>query len=331
MGRENSGLAERIKHYKSKLRVWNHEIHKVIVGQPLLVDTIIKAIISNGHVLLEGPPGLAKTLVVKTLGNTVSDVKYVKIRFTPDYLPVDLKGITTYNPKEGFSVLKGPMFANFILADEVDCAPPIVQSAFFSFISGENAVIGKESFGLPEPYFVLAIQNPFSETGNYPLPLAYRDNFLFKVSVNYPASEDEQKIVESNTLVKKFEEFNVKRIMTPGDIFEMQGLVKGIYMSPELKKYIVNIVDATRNPENYGLKYQNYIEVGGSPRASIDLSMAGKATAFLHGRDYMIPEDVRDVVHNVLRHRIVLSYEGEAAQLSIDKIVDDIIKAVPVE
>ncbi len=328
---EKRDLLRRIRYYSKKIERWKQEIHKVFIGQEEVLDAVMIAIISNGHVLLEGAPGLAKSLLVMTLGRTVRDAKYQRIQFTPDLLPTDLTGIQAYNPDKGFYTVKGPVFANFILADEINRAPPKVQSAMLSVMQEKQVVIGRKVYELPRPFFVLATQNPIEQMGTYPLPEAQVDRFLFKVFVTYPDKETERIVLENNTTTREFSSYDLKQVMSPEDIFAMQDTVKEIYVAPEIKEYIVDIVDATRNPENYGLKYSKYIDWGGSPRASIALYISSKAAAFVEGRDYVLPEDVKRVAHNVLRHRIILNYEGKAIGLSTDQIIDDILERVPVK
>lgn len=323
-------LADKIEMYNEKLTALRKEVSKSVVGQRDVVESVLTCIISNGNILLEGAPGLAKTLLVMTLAKTVKNIKFQRIQFTPDLLPADILGINAYDPEKGFYTMKGPIFANFILADEINRAPPKVQSAMLSAMQEKIAVIGKETFQLPVPFFVLATQNPLEQQGVYPLPEAQIDRFLFKISVGYPKKDEEKIIVDQNTMINDFEKYDIKEVLVPEDIFAMQAITKEIYMAPEIKHYIVEIINATRNPDQYGLDYKKYMDWGASPRASISLLITSKARAFLNNRTYVLPEDIREVAHNVLRHRIILSYEGKAIELSTDKIIDDILKNVPV-
>jgi len=260
----------------------------------------------------------------------VRGAKFQRIQFTPDLLPADITGITAYDPNKGFYVVKGPVFANFLLADEINRAPPKVQSAMLSVMQERQVVIGKELFNLEEPFFVMATQNPVEQQGTYPLPEAQVDRFLFKVYVYYPSKEEELLILDRNTTIHKFEKYKIVEVLEKEDFPRMQELVKKIHASDEIKKYIVDIVDATRNPDAYGVEYGKYIAVGGSPRANIALYIAAKAQAFLERRTYVLPEDVRKAAHNVLRHRIILNYEGKAIDLNTDTIIDEILRKVEV-
>ncbi len=327
---ENEILKGKIEEYSIKISEFIDEVRKVFVGQNEVLKAAILCMLSHGHILLEGAPGLAKTLLVMTIARTVKNAKFQRIQFTPDLLPGDITGVTAYDPKRGFYVVKGPVFANFILADEINRAPPKVQSAMLSVMQERQVVIGKEVFNLEEPFFVMATQNPIEQQGTYPLPEAQVDRFLFKVLVDYPSKEEELIILDRNTMVHEFEEIEIRKVFEKQDFPIMQKYVKMIYSSEEIKKYIVDIIDATRNPEDYSIKYGKYIDWGASPRASIAIYIASKANAFLQGRDYVIPEDVRDVSHLVLRHRIILNYEGKAMNIKTDTIIDEILSKIPV-
>ncbi len=323
-------LQHKIEEYMVKIDILRDEVGKVFIGQKDVLNAVIICMLSRGHILLEGAPGLAKTLLVMTLARTVKGAKFQRIQFTPDLLPADITGITAYSPEKGFYTVKGPVFTNFLLADEINRAPPKVQSAMLSVMQERQVVIGREIFSLEEPFFVLATENPLEQMGTYPLPEAQIDRFLFKVFVNYPPKKEELIIVESNTMTKNFDAVDIKPVFEASDFPKIQSIVKQIYLAPEIKEYLVDIVDATRNPESYGLSYGKYIDWGGSPRASIALYITAKASAFLAGRPYVIPEDVRNVAHNVLRHRIILNYEGKAIELDTDEIIKEILKKVPV-
>jgi MoxR-like ATPase len=304
------------------------ELDKVIIGQRYMVERLLIGMLSNGHILLEGVPGLAKTLAIKSLSETI-DAQFSRIQFTPDLLPADLIGTVIYNQKkEEFSVKKGPIFANFILADEINRAPAKVQSALLEAMQERQVTIGENTFKLPEPFLVLATQNPVEQEGTYPLPEAQVDRFMLKVVLDYPKKEEEQKIIRIN-IAQEFPKVN--RILHPNDILNARKLVKEVYMDEKIEKYIVDIVYATRRPEDYGLsKYKQLISFGCSPRASINLAMASKAYAFIKRRGYVIPEDVRAVCNDVMRHRIGLTYEAEAENITAEDIIREILNSVEV-
>ena len=304
------------------------EINKVIVGQKNMSERLLVALLSNGHVLLEGVPGLAKTLAISTLAKTI-DAKFNRLQFTPDLLPADIIGTQIYSPKnEKFSIKKGPIFANFILADEINRAPAKVQSALLEAMQEKQVTIGGKSFKLDEPFLVMATQNPVEQEGTYPLPEAQVDRFMLKVIINYPKKEEEKIIIRHN-LDKKFPTPN--SVLKTKDIMRARDLVKEIYMDEKIEQYIIDIVFATRNPKEYGLeKIKNMISFGGSPRASINLAAAAKAYAFIKRRGYVIPEDIRALCHDVLRHRIGLSYEAEAEGINSENIITEILNAVEI-
>lgn len=299
-----------------------------IVGQEHLVDSLLIALLCNGHILLEGVPGLAKTLAIKTLANLV-DAKYSRIQFTPDLLPADVLGTQIYSvKKETFEVKKGPIFAKFVLADEINRAPAKVQSALLEAMQERQVTIGEETFRLPDPFLVMATQNPIEQEGTYPLPEAQVDRFLLKVVIGYPKKEEEKQIIRQN--IRGVLE-PVRPVLDPKEILEVQKIVEKIYIDEKIENYIVDIVFATRVPAKFGLNdLQSLISFGASPRASISLALASRAYAFLQGRGYVIPEDVRAVCHDVLRHRIGLTYEAEASNISSDDIITDILDKVAV-
>ena len=304
----------------------NQGMKQTIVGQKHLIDSLLIALLSNGHVLLEGVPGLAKTLAIKTLA-AIIDAKYSRIQFTPDLLPADVVGTMMYSvQKESFQIKKGPVFANFVLADEINRAPAKVQSALLEAMQERLVTIGDETFKLDNPFLVMATQNPIEQEGTYPLPEAQVDRFLLKVIISYPNKEEEKEIIRQNIQGVKQE---VKPLLTPAEILETQKIVSKIYIDEKIERYIVDIVHATRFPADCGLKdLSSVISFGASPRASISLALASRAYAFLRGRGYVIPEDVRAVCHDVLRHRIGLSYEAEANNISADEIVSNILDKV---
>ncbi len=299
-----------------------------IVGQEHLVDSLLIALLCNGHILLEGVPGLAKTLAIKTLANLV-DAKYSRIQFTPDLLPADVLGTQIYSvKKEEFQIKKGPIFANFVLADEINRAPAKVQSALLEAMQERQVTIGEETFRLPDPFLVMATQNPIEQEGTYPLPEAQVDRFLLKVVIGYPKKDEEKLIIRQN--IKSALE-PVRPVLDPKEILEVQKIVEKIYIDEKIENYIVDIVFATRMPAKYGLNdLQSLISFGASPRASISLALASRAYAFLQGRGYVIPEDVRAVCHDVMRHRIGLTYEAEANNITSDDIITDILDKVAV-
>ncbi len=304
------------------------ELSKVIVGQKYMAERLIIGLLSNGHILLEGVPGLAKTLAIKSLANAIH-AKFSRIQFTPDLLPADLLGTQIYNQKkEEFTVRKGPLFANFILADEINRAPAKVQSALLQAMQEREVTIGEETFPLEEPFLVLATQNPIDQEGTYTLPEAQVDRFMLKVIIGYPSKEEEKLIMRQNisgTFPK------VSAVIQSSEILRARELVKEVYMDEKIEKYIVDIVFASRNPQDYNLKkLKPLISYGGSPRASINLALAAKAYAFIKRRGYVIPEDVRAICHDVMRHRIGLTYEAEAENITSEEIINEILNAVEV-
>ena len=301
---------------------------QTIVGQKHLVDSLLIALLANGHVLLEGVPGLAKTLAIKTLSSLI-DAKFSRIQFTPDLLPADVIGTMVYSVKnEKFEVKKGPIFANFILADEINRAPAKVQSALLEAMQERQVTIGDRTFALDNPFLVLATQNPIEQEGTYPLPEAQVDRFLMKVIIGYPSREEEKLIVRQNIAAIKH---NVEALVKPEEILEIRKIVEQIYIDEKIERYIVDIGFATRFPSDYGLNdLTSIISFGASPRASISMAIAARAYAFLKGRGYVIPEDVRAICHDVLRHRIGLSYEAEANNISADEVVSQILDKIAV-
>mgnify|MGYP000669882273 FL=1 len=321
-------LNERIERQSAFVTNLTTGMDQVIVGQKHLVESLLIGLLSDGHVLLEGVPGLAKTLAIKTLASLI-DAQYSRIQFTPDLLPADVIGTMVYSQKdETFQVKRGPVFANFVLADEINRAPAKVQSALLEAMQERQVTIGKETFKLPEPFLVLATQNPIEQEGTYPLPEAQVDRFMLKVVIDYPKLEEEKLIIRQNINGDKL---NVKPILKADEIIEARKVVRQVYLDEKIEKYIVDIVFATRYPEKYDLKeLKDMIGFGGSPRASINLALAARSYAFIKRRGYVIPEDVRAVAHDVLRHRIGLSYEAEASNMTSDEIVSKILNKVEV-
>ena len=321
-------LNEKINKESAFIDMLMMEMNKVIVGQKHMTERLLIGLLSNGHILLEGVPGLAKTLAINTLATTI-DANFSRIQFTPDLLPADVLGTQIYSPKnETFSVKKGPIFANFILADEINRAPAKVQSALLEAMQERQITIGDETFKLDEPFLVLATQNPVEQEGTYPLPEAQVDRFMLKVVINYP-TKDEEKLIIRNNLAKSFPKAN--QILKPRQIIAARELVKEVYMDEKIEQYIIDIVFATRFPEKFDLtKFKDLISFGASPRASISLASAAKAFAFIQRRGYVIPEDVRSICHDVLRHRIGLSYEAEAENISSEDIIIEILNTVEI-
>ncbi|MDA9312266.1 AAA family ATPase [Vicingaceae bacterium] len=322
-------LNEKIQKESSFVDLLTMEMNKVIVGQKYMVERLLVGLLSDGHILLEGVPGLAKTLAINTLATTVK-ADFSRIQFTPDLLPADLIGTMIYSQKkEEFSIKKGPIFANFILADEINRAPAKVQSALLEAMQEKQVTIGDTTFPLPKPFLVLATQNPVEQEGTYPLPEAQVDRFMLKVVLDYPKKEEEKLIIRSN--IAKAGMPKAIAILTPEDIVKARGTVREVYMDEKIEQYIIDIVFATRTPEEYGLaNLKDLITFGGSPRASISLALASKAYAFIKRRGYVIPEDVRAIAKDVLRHRIGLSYEAEAESVTSEDIINEILNTVEV-
>ena len=306
----------------------NQGMEQTIVGQRHLTESLLIALLSNGHILLEGVPGLAKTLAIKTLSQLI-DAKYSRIQFTPDLLPADVVGTMIYSvQREQFQVKKGPIFANFVLADEINRAPAKVQSALLEAMQERQVTIGDSTFRLDEPFLVMATQNPIEQEGTYPLPEAQVDRFLMKVVIGYPTREEEKVIIRQNIANEKK---TVRALLRPEEILEVQKIAGQIYVDEKIERYIVDIVFATRFPAEYGLNdLTNIISFGASPRASINLAKAARAYAFLRGRGYVVPEDVRAVCHDVMRHRLGLTYEAEANNITADEIISSILDKIEV-
>lgn len=321
-------LNEKIEKESQFIDLLSMEMNKVIVGQKHLIESLLIGLLSDGHILLEGVPGLAKTLAINTLSKVV-DADFARIQFTPDLLPADLLGTLIYSQKkEEFVVKKGPIFTNFVLADEINRAPAKVQSALLEAMQERQITIGDTTYKLEEPFLVMATQNPIEQEGTYPLPEAQVDRFMLKVVINYPKKEEERLIIQQN-LLKQYPVPNP--VLNPKDIIRARDVVREVYMDEKIQKYIVDIVFATRTPSEFGLeKFADMISYGGSPRASISLAQAAKSYAFIKRRGYVIPEDVRAVCHDVLRHRIGLSYEAEANNLTTEEIISEILNTVEV-
>ena len=321
-------LNEKIKQESAFIDLLLNEISKVIVGQRMIVEKMVVGLISNGHILLEGVPGLAKTLAIKTLAASMK-AKFQRIQFTPDLLPADLIGTMIYNQKDGnFLIRKGPIFANFILADEINRAPAKVQSALLEAMQERQVTIGETTHKLQEPFLVLATQNPIEQEGTYPLPEAQVDRFMLKLKITYPSREEELKIMRQNI---NFSEMNVNPVISIDDILRARNIVHEVYIDDKIEKYILDIVFATRAPQQFDLgKLTDLISYGASPRASINLALGAKAMAFLKRRGYVIPEDVRAICSDVLRHRIAVTYEAEAEEITSETIISEILNKLEV-
>lgn len=323
-----SVLNEKIKQESAFIDILLNEIGKVIVGQKIIVEKMIVGLISNGHILLEGVPGLAKTLAIKTLA-TAMQAKFQRIQFTPDLLPADLVGTMIYNQKEGnFLIRKGPIFANFILADEINRAPAKVQSALLEAMQERQVTIGETTHKLQEPFLVLATQNPIEQEGTYPLPEAQVDRFMLKLKITYPSREEELKIMRQNV---NFFDINVNQVISPDDILRARNVVHDVYIDEKIEKYILDIVFATRSPQQFDLgKLADMISYGASPRATINLAIGAKAMAFIRRRGYVIPEDVRAICPDILRHRVAVTYEAEAEDMTSETIISEILNKLEV-
>jgi MoxR-like ATPase len=324
-----TALNEKVKKESGFIDGLLMEMQKVIVGQKYLLERLMVGLLANGHILLEGVPGLAKTMAVKTLSSTIR-TKFQRLQFTPDMLPADLIGTLIFDQKTSeFKVKKGPIFANLILADEINRAPAKVQSALLEAMQERQVTIGDETLKLDDPFLVLATQNPIEQEGTYPLPEAQLDRFMLKVKIDYPNKEEELNILKRMSFTNK--QFDIKPIISPEDLIKARKVVDEIYMDEKIEKYIVSIVDATRHPENYSLgDLKGLIQYGASPRASINLSIVSKAYAFLQGRGYVTPQDVKSIAQDVLRHRVIISYEAEAEEKTSEDIVQRILEQVEV-
>ena len=323
-----TALNEKIRKESDFIDVLFNEIGKAIVGQKTMIERLIVGLLSNGHILLEGVPGLAKTLAIKSLASSMK-AKFQRIQFTPDLLPADLVGTLIYNQKDGnFAIKKGPIFANFILADEINRAPAKVQSALLEAMQERQVTIGETTFKLDDPFLVLATQNPIEQEGTYPLPEAQVDRFMLKVKITYPSRDEEQKIMKLNT---GFDNNIINAVVSKEDILKARNLVQEIYMDEKIEKYILDIVFATRSPKDFGLdELTELISYGGSPRATINLALGARAMAFIRRRGYVIPEDVRSICSDVLRHRIAVTYEAEAEDITSEVIISKILNKIEV-
>lgn len=333
MVRSESGISEEsirrvslasVKEAAKSIGEVKKEIGKSFFGQLQAVDTLIRALLCNGHVLIEGVPGIGKTLLIRTIAQ-VSGCSFRRIQFTADLLPTDIIGLTTYDPQKGFEISKGPIFAHFIIADEINRSTPKTQSALIEAMQEGQVTIGKVTFPLPRPFFVMANQNPVETEGVYSLPEAQIDRFLFKLIMSYPDEGTEEKLMGENITFKKFEDYGLKEVLSPQRIIELQQLTQSVYLDSKIRKYIVEIVMRSRTRE---FPHGEYVELGGSPRASISLFIASKAEALLNGRNYVIPKDIKTVIKDVLRHRFILSYRAKTDGITAEKIIEEILKLV---
>ncbi|MDE2217776.1 MAG: AAA family ATPase [Planctomycetota bacterium] len=321
-------ITERVKQETDFVNTLMYEVGKVIVGQKYLIERLLIGILSNGHVLLEGVPGLAKTMSVMTLAKAMQ-AGFQRIQFTPDLLPADLIGTLIYNPKNGdFTVRKGPIFTNIVLADEINRAPAKVQSALLEAMQDRQVTIGDQTFKLEDPFLVLATQNPIEHEGTYPLPEAQVDRFMFKLNITYPDKKEEREILDRMALTKR--DFAVNPVIAPKDILRLRAIVDEIYIDDKIKDYIIDIIFASRDPKAYKLELDEFIEYGASPRATIYLALAAKAHAFIKGRGFVTPQDVKSIGMDVLRHRIIITYEAEAEEINTEAIVQKIFDTVEV-
>ena len=315
---------EEVRRAKSLIDETLGEVRKVFFGRKEVTEALIRALLCDGHVLIEGVPGIAKTLVIKTLAK-VSGCSAKRIQFTVDMLPTDIVGLTTYHPDEGFQIVKGPIFANFIIADEINRAPPKTQSALIEAMQEGQVTIGKKTFELPSPFFVMANQNPIETEGVYILPEAQIDRFLFKIIIDYPDAEAEERIMEENVTLNKFRDLKIRSTISPAKLLELQQITKKVFLDDKIKKYIIGIVSRTRDKDS---KYGEYLELGCSPRASIALFIAAKAEALMNGRNFVIPRDVKVVALESLRHRIILNYRAQADKITTDKVINEILGTI---
>ena len=328
MNPDIQAINEKVKAKNEFVNRLYYEMGKVIVGQKYMIERLLIGLLADGHILLEGVPGLAKTMSVRVMSDCI-DAKFRRIQFTPDLLPADLIGTLIYNPKDGnFTTKKGPLFTNILLADEINRAPAKVQSALLEAMQERQITIGEETFSLDAPFLVLATQNPIEQEGTYPLPEAQVDRFMLKLNVSYPNKKEEREILERMGEISK--KISVNKVVTTQEILETRKVVNEVYIDEKIKDYIVDLVFASRDPKMYNLPIQQFIEYGASPRASIYLSVASKAYAFLQGRGYVIPQDVKNIGMDVLRHRVIVSYEAEAEDMTSENVVKKIFDEIPV-
>ena len=322
-------LQKRLNSYQKDIENIKKEFAKVVVGQEEILRKILMALICKGHVLIEGVPGIAKTLIVKTLAKTIN-CQFSRIQFTPDMLPSDITGVESYDEINKFYAIKGPVFANFILADEINRASPKVQSALLEAMQEKQVTIVKETYMLPNPFFVIATQNPIESVGVYTLPEAQVDRFLFKLKMTYPNKDDEEKILRQNMSTRNFEDYDIKPVVQQTKILMIQKDLENIYVNPKLAKYIISIIDATRNPAKYHIDSGKYIEYGSSPRAAIGIFVASKANALVLNKTFVTPDDIKKVAFDVLEHRLIPTYEAQAEGVKTETIIKEILRKIPI-
>lgn len=321
-------LKKGVKQYSEILDKVKRELSKSVVGQEDIINSLLRALLAGGNVLVEGVPGVGKTLTIKSLAHVLG-CKFSRIQFTVDLLPTDIIGITVYDEKRGFYTIKGPIFANFILADEINRAPAKTQSALMEAMQEYQVTIGRKTFKLESPFFVMATQNPLESSGTYKLPEAQIDRFLFKLIQGYPGPEDEKKIITTNMNLIKFEDFGLQPILNPEKLIAMQKFVQEIYLKEDMKDYIVKIVEATRKPKEHGINLGKYVEWGASPRASINMFIASKAEALVRGSFYVRPQYIKNIAYDVLRHRVQLNYEAQAEGITSEQVIKEILSKIP--
>ncbi len=343
-------LKEQVAYIKKKLDLIRAEVAKAVVGQSRIVNYMIMGLLANGHILVEGVPGTAKTLIIRSISRA-TDTDFGRIQFTPDLLPTDIVGVMVYTggasgggggsgfgkamggeeSQHGFSVIKGPVFNNFVLADEINRASPKVQSALLEAMQEHKVTIGRKDYYLAEPLFVFATQNTLEQAGVYSLPEAQLDRFLFKIYIGYPTFDEEQEVLKKNITIRSLDHYELKKVVTAKELVAMQEVVRNVKLNEDIEKYIVALVDATRVPEKYGLEQlKPYVDYGASPRGGIAMFIGSKANAVIHGRDFVIPEDVQEIVHSCLRHRVILTYEAQAEGITTDDIISKLLEKVPV-
>lgn len=327
LSEDEKALKKEVDGFQANFSDVRRELSKLFIGQNVMVSSLLEALLCNGHVLIEGIPGVGKTLLIRTLAK-ITGCTFSRIQFTPDLLPTDILGITTYEEGKGFYTVKGPIFANFVLGDEINRSPPKVQSALLEAMQERQVTIGKETFHLPFPFFVMATQNPLEQLGTYKLPEAQLDRFLYKVKMSYPTNQEELQILRTNLTLKRFEDYDIQPILNPELIIHAQELTKKIRTDKKIERYIIRLVDATRNPSKYGVEHGKYISFGASPRASISMYIASKARALIENRIEVTPDDVKAVSHNILRHRLIINFEGQAENISATNIIDELLKKV---
>jgi len=326
---ETETIKEGVKKYCPILETVRKEVHKSIVGQDVIIDALLRGLLAGGNVLVEGVPGIAKTVTIKSLAQALG-CKFSRIQFTVDLLPTDIVGITVYDEKRGFYTIKGPIFSNFILADEINRAPAKTQSALMEAMQEQQVTIGRKTFKLESPFFVMATENPLESAGTYKLPEAQLDRFLFKLMMDYPDAESEKLIITNNMNLKTFEDFKIVPVLGPQELIEMQKFVKTIYLKDEIKDYIVNLIEATRKPKEFGITLGKYLEWGASPRASINMYISSKADALIKGQHYVTPQNIKTVAADILRHRVSMNYEAQAEGITTDHFVNELLSKIPV-